>query len=66
MIRDESREVFKFMMVRKRRKLANQCAGKHIAIEDIGHGIWKVFFRNVFLGFFAEKHLRNKQQSTRL
>jgi len=30
----------------------------------IGNG--KVFFRNVFLGFFDEKHLRNKQQSTRL
>lgn len=40
--------------------------GKHVAIEDIGNGIWKVFFRNVFLGFFDEKHLRNKQQSTRL
>lgn len=40
--------------------------GKHIAIEDIGNGIWKVFYRNVFLGFFDEKHLRNKQQSTRL
>ncbi len=34
---------------------------KHIAIEDIGNAIWKVF-----LGFFDEKHLRNKQQSTRL
>ncbi len=40
--------------------------GKYVAIEDIGNGIWKVFFRNVFLGFFDEKHLRNKQQSTRL
>ena len=40
--------------------------GKHIAIEDIGNGVWKVFYRNVFLGFFDEKHLRNKQQSTRL
>ena len=40
--------------------------GKHIAIEDIGNGIWKVFYRNVLLGFFDERHLRNKQQSTRL
>ncbi len=23
-------------------------AKKHIVIEDIGNGIWKVFFRNVF------------------
>ena len=29
--------------------------GKYIAIEDIGNGIWKVFYRNVFLGFFDEK-----------
>ncbi len=40
--------------------------GKYIAIEDIGNGIWKVFYRNVFLGFFDEKHLRNKQQPTTL
>lgn len=40
--------------------------GKYIAIEDIGNGIWKVFFRNVFLGFFDQRNLRNKQESTRL
>jgi transposase InsO family protein len=40
--------------------------GKYVAIEDIGNGIWKVFYRNVFLGFFDEKHLRNKNKSTRL
>ena len=40
--------------------------GKYVAIEDIGNGIWKVFYRNVFLGFFDEMHLRNKDQSTRL
>ena len=40
--------------------------GKYVAIEDIGNGIWKVFYRNVLLGYFDEKHLRNKEQSTRL
>ena len=40
--------------------------GKYVAIEDIGNGIWKVFYRNVFLGYFDEKQLRNKEQSTRL
>ena len=39
---------------------------KYVAIEDIGNRIWKVFYRNVLLGFFDERHLRNKQQSTRL
>lgn len=26
--------------------------GKYIGIQHIGNGIWKVFYRNVFLGFF--------------
>ena len=40
--------------------------GKYVAIEDKGNGIWKVFYRNVFLGYFDEKNLRRKEQSTRL
>ena len=40
--------------------------GKHIGIHDKGNGIWKVFYRNLFLGFFNEKQLRNKQKSIRL
>ncbi len=35
-------------------------------IHDQGNGIWKVFYRNVFLGYFNEKQLRNKQKSIRL
>ncbi len=38
--------------------------GKHITVEDIGNGIWKVFFRNVFLGFFDEKNLRKKETTS--
>jgi transposase InsO family protein len=40
--------------------------GKYVGILDLGNGIWKVFYRNVFLGFFNETQLRNKQSSTRL
>jgi len=40
--------------------------GKYVGIEDLGNAIWKVFYRNVFLGFFNEKQLRNKESSTRL
>ena len=40
--------------------------GKYIAIEDIGNGIWRVFYRNVLLGFFDENNLRKKEQATRL
>ena len=35
-------------------------------IEDVGNGIWKVFYRDVFLGFFNETQLRNKEKSIRL
>ncbi len=40
--------------------------GKYIGIHDQGNGIWKVFYRNVFLGYFNENQLRNKQKSIRL
>ena len=34
--------------------------------EELGNGIWKVYYRNVFLGFFDQRNLRHKQQATRL
>ncbi len=37
-----------------------------MTFEGVDNDIWKVFHRNVFLGFFDKKYLRNKQQSTRL
>jgi transposase InsO family protein len=40
--------------------------GKYVGIENLGNGIWKVFYRNVFLGFFNETQLRNKEKSIRL
>ena len=40
--------------------------GKYVGAEEMGNGIWKVFFRNVFLGFFDEKNIRDKQVSIRL
>jgi transposase InsO family protein len=40
--------------------------GKYVGIQETGNGIWRVFYRNVFLGFFDEKYLRNKEQATRL
>jgi transposase InsO family protein len=40
--------------------------GKYVGIQDIGKGIWKVFYRNVFLGFFNENNIRDKQVSIRL
>jgi len=40
--------------------------GKYVGIENLGNGIWKVFYRNVFLGFFNENKIRDKQVSIRL
>lgn len=40
--------------------------GKYVGIQDLGNGIWKVFYRNVFLGFFNENNIRDKQVSIRL
>lgn len=40
--------------------------GKYIGIKELGNGIWRVFYRNVFLGFYNENELRNKQKSIRL
>ena len=40
--------------------------GKPIGALDIGNGIWRVFYRNVFLGYFDEHVFRKKEQSVRL
>ncbi|MFT4757825.1 MAG: hypothetical protein ACJARP_003221 [Vicingaceae bacterium] len=40
----------------------DQCVGA----EDQGNGIWRVFYRVVFLGYFNESKIRDKQVSIRL
>ena len=40
--------------------------GRHIGAEDIGDGIWGVYYRNVFLGYFNENDIREKEKSIRL
>ena len=40
--------------------------GIYVGNQEMGNGIWRVFYRNVFLSFFDEKYLRNKEQATRL
>ena len=46
--------------------LTSALAGDYVAVENMGNGIWRVFYRNVFLGFFDEKNIRDKQISIRL
>ncbi len=40
--------------------------GKYVGIQELGNGIWRVFYRNVFLGYFNENELRTKEKSVRL
>lgn len=46
--------------------LSASLQGKHIGALEIGGGIWRVFYRNVFLGYFDENIFRRKDQSVRL
>jgi len=46
--------------------MSRDLTGKHVGAQEIGNGIWKVFYRNVFLGYFNEKDIRDKEKSIRL
>ncbi|MEP6262446.1 MAG: hypothetical protein ABJ092_12775 [Gillisia sp.] len=46
--------------------LTSGLKGKYIGVEDQGNGIWRVFYREVFLGYFNENKIRDKQVSIRL
>ena len=40
--------------------------GRQVAAEELGNGIWRVYYKNVFLGYFNEKDIRDKEKSIRL
>lgn len=46
--------------------LARGLAGKYVGMEELGEGIWRIHYRNVFLGYFDESLLNNKNKTTRL
>jgi hypothetical protein len=46
--------------------LTQSLIGKRVGAEEIGNGIWKVYYRNVFLGYFNEKNIKGREKSTRL
>lgn len=39
--------------------------GKYVGMVDMGNGIWRVFYRNVFLGYFDESNRKNGQTAIR-
>ena len=46
--------------------MTQSLTSKYIGAEHIGNEIWKVYYRDVFLGYFNEKEFRIKKQSIRL
>jgi transposase InsO family protein len=46
--------------------LSASLQGKYVGAMEMGSGIWRVFYRNVFLGYFNENELRTKDKSVRL
>jgi len=46
--------------------ISRAAARKQVATEEQGNGIWKVFCRNVFLGYFNENDIREKKNAIRL
>ena len=40
--------------------------GRYVGAEELGNGIWRVYYRNVFLGYFNENDIREKEKSIRL
>lgn len=40
--------------------------GRKVGLEEIGNGIWQMFYRNVFLGYFDEKLIYEKDQYLKL
>jgi len=46
--------------------LARGLAGKYVGMQELGEGIWRIHYRNVFLGYFDESLLNNKNKTTRL
>ena len=46
--------------------MARALAGKYVGIQELGNGVWKVFYRNVFLGYINDKLLKYREKSIRL
>jgi transposase InsO family protein len=40
--------------------------GKYVGVEELGNGIWRIYYFGVFLGYFDDLNIRNKQTSIRL
>jgi len=46
--------------------LSASLTGKYVGALEMGNGICRVFYRNVFLGFLNKNELRTKEKSVSL
>ena len=46
--------------------LTAELKGKYVGGEDQGNGIWRVFYKDLFSGYFSENRIKDKQGSIRL
>ena len=46
--------------------LSRALAGKHVGIQELGNGIWKVFYREIFLGYINDNLFKYKGNGIRL
>lgn len=46
--------------------ISRAAIGLTIGLQEIGNGVWKVYYRNVILGCFDEKELTTKEQYLKL
>lgn len=46
--------------------VSRAATGRYVACEEIGNGIWNVFYRNVLLGYFDEKLITYREQYLKL
>ena len=46
--------------------VATSLADKHVGLEELGDGIWRIYYRQKMLGYFSEKELRIMDELGRL
>lgn len=46
--------------------LSRGLIGKKVGFEELGNGVWRVYYRNVLLGYMSEKDMIEKEKTTRL
>lgn len=46
--------------------VSRAAAGRYVGVQEIGDGIWNVYYRNVILGYIDEKQIYRKEQYLKL